>query len=297
MSELSPEARALLDGTRDGDDPSERDRARMRQRLSLAIAAAGAGAAASAAAPAAATAATASAAATATKAGIGVQVAASAAAPVAATTLSAKIGVAVTVAVISVAGTGVVLKNERATEPQAQKPVAALVHAPRAPSRKRAAHEAASVVPAPEPLAPASVEAPRAVTPVPVPMSIMPMRAPAPAPVARAARAPQQPARELEAVPLSLQTEIQLLSSAQAALREGAYDRALTSLAEHAARFPNGALALERDAVRAIALCSSGLMNTGRSAATAVAPRIVGSPLAARLGRACELDGEEPDGR
>jgi hypothetical protein len=284
VSELSPEARALLESTRDGDDPSERDRARMRQRLSLAIAAAGAGAAASAAAPAVVSA---SAAATATKAGIGVQVAASAAAPVAATTLSAKIGVAVTVAVISVAGTGVVLKNERAAEPQAHKPVAAVVHAPRAPSRKRVAHEEPSVVSAPEPIAPPSLEAPRVVAPEPVP-------------VARAARAPQQPSRvlapALEALPLSLQTEIQLLSSAQAALRDGGHDRALASLAEHAARFPNGALALERDAVRAIALCSSGRMNIGRSAATELAPRIAGSPLAARLERACELEGDERDG-
>jgi hypothetical protein len=293
MSELGPEARALIDSARDGDDPSELDRARLRNRLGVALAAAATTAAVSAAAPAAATtvASAATATATATKAAIGAQVVAGTQAVVA-TSVTAKIGVAVTVAVISVAGSGVVLKNELSSSPGAREPAAQV--APRVARVQRRAKaepiitapglalEAPAVMPEPDALI---VEAPAPVAPL------------APAVVAAKVSTPKKAALRVEAsdpapvideLPPSMQTEIQLLSFAQGALRDGDYDRALSVLSEHALRFPNGVLALERDAVRAITLCSSGSDATGRVAAEALASRIEGTPLAARLERACK---------
>jgi hypothetical protein len=298
MTELGPEARALLEQTRDGDDPSERDRARMRQRLAVAMAAAATGAAVSAAAPAAATAsAAATATATATKIGIGAQVAAGAQV-VAAGGVTAKIGVAVTIAVISVAGSGVVLERELAPQANAREPAAEVAHRTRArvPTSASPAHASEALI------AEALILEPLA-APAPEPPVIEPQSAAQPAaaitssartalqkrlPVLKA-RAQQPVAREPASIPVSLQTELQLLSLAQSALRDGEHDRVLALLAEHAARFPHGTLALERDAVRAITLCSSGRMASGRSAANMLAPRIAGSPLAARLERACEI--------
>jgi len=296
MSELGPEARALLEHTRDGDDPSELDRARLRNRLGVALAAAATTAAVSAAAPAAATSVSAAAAtttATATKAAIGAQVAAGAQAVVA-TSVTAKISVAVTVAVISVAGSGVVLKHELSSAASAREPAAQV--APRTPRAKRFAKKdptlAAPAIAAPAPEVPLVLPEPD-LTVVEVPAPVAP-----PAPVATIARAyapkpalkPKaiEPAPEADEIPHSMQTEIELLSLAQSALRDGEHDRALTLLSEHASRFPNGVLALERDAVRAITLCSSGRGATGRIAADALGSRIVGTPLAARLERACK---------
>lgn len=295
MSELGPEARALIESTRDGDDPSELDRARLRNRLGVALAAAATTAAVSTAAPAAATTAASAttATATATKAAIGAQVVAGTQAVVA-TSVTAKIGVAVTVAVISVAGSGVVLKNQLSPPPSARAPAAQV--APRAARAKpRAKAEpiiAAPVIAAPALQAPAVMPEPAAPI-VLVPAPVAPL---APAVVAAKVSAPKaalrvkvsEPEPVTDALPPSMQTEIRLLSFAQGALRDGDYDRALSVLAEHATRFPNGVLALERDAVRAITLCSSGRGATGRGAAEALASRIEGTPLAARLERACK---------
>jgi hypothetical protein len=295
MSELNPEARALIESTRDGDDPSELDRARLRNRLGVALAAAAATAAVSAAAPAAATSAAsaATATATATKAALGAQVVAGTQAVVA-TSVTAKIGVAVTVAVISVAGSGVVLKNELSSSQGAREPAAQV--APRAARVMRRA-KAEPIVAAPVFAAPA-LEAPAVMAEQEAPIVEMPAPVALPPPAVIAAKvaapkpAPRVKASEPEPVtdelPPSMQTEIQLLSFAQGALRDGDYDRALAVLAEHATRFPNGVLALERDAVRAITLCSSGRGAAGRGAAEALASRIEGTPLAARLERACK---------
>lgn len=287
MSELGPEARALIESTRDGDDPSELDRARLRNRLGVALAAAATTAAVSAAAPAAATSVTASAAtasATATKAAIGAQVAAGAQAVVA-TSVTAKIGVAVTVAVISVAGSGVVLKNELSAPVGAREPAAQV--APRsARAKRRATPEpiAPKVIAAPAPEAPAVLAEPQ--LPVVEAPVINAAKLAAPKPVLRPKVS--EPAPATDELPPSMHTEIQLLSFAQGALRERDYDRALSLLADHATRFPNGVLALERDAVRAITLCSAGSVASGRGAAEALAARIAGTPLAARLERACK---------
>src|SRR5438128_863655 len=77
---------------------------------------------------------------------------------------------------------------------------------------------------------------------------------------------------------------------AAAELRRGDADAALARLAEHAVRYPSGALVYEREGVRAIALCRSGRIAEGR----AVADRFLGSArkssLAMRVRTACAID-------
>jgi hypothetical protein len=52
--------------------------------------------------------------------------------------------------------------------------------------------------------------------------------------------------------------ELNLLSRAQAAYTRGDFSRALTLIAEHGRRFPNGHLAEEREALRIRSLARSG---------------------------------------
>jgi hypothetical protein len=87
-----------------------------------------------------------------------------------------------------------------------------------------------------------------------------------------------------------LEGEVSLLEAADAELRRGDSDAALARLAEHAAKYPSGALVYEREGVRAIALCRSGRVAEGR----AVADRFLGSArkssLATRVRTACAID-------
>jgi tetratricopeptide (TPR) repeat protein len=57
---------------------------------------------------------------------------------------------------------------------------------------------------------------------------------------------------------IEIRQEVALLSKAQAALSRGRPQQALEALAEHAARFPRGALSEERAATRARTLCALG---------------------------------------
>ena len=146
------------------------------------------------------------------------------------------------------------------------------------------------VAAAPKPIVSPAIEARAPEAPViePAPSASVARVSVKPAFVAKAKEVAVEAAEVVDELPPSLQTEIELLSFAQAALRDGEHDRALSLLAEHATRFPNGMLALERDAVRAITLCNSGRMAAGQLAADALAPRMSNSPLAVRLKRACE---------
>jgi outer membrane protein assembly factor BamD (BamD/ComL family) len=82
--------------------------------------------------------------------------------------------------------------------------------------------------------------------------------------------------------------EIALLQDAQLALNEGRYARAIELYDRHAATYPFGAMAQERRAGLALALCGSK-----RSDALEVAQRFLASnpspPLAARVRTACHL--------
>lgn len=85
-----------------------------------------------------------------------------------------------------------------------------------------------------------------------------------------------------------LKEETALLASAQSALAQGDASRALAITEDHAARFPNGVLAGERKAVRALALCKAGRKEEGRAEAQPLVARAPDSPLAQRVAAACK---------
>jgi hypothetical protein len=134
---------------------------------------------------------------------------------------------------------------------------------------------------------PAVVAAKRVVPPVPVPEAdaVEPPSAPSP---------PVAPGRsgtlvgETSKPGNEIRQEVALLSKAQAALSRGRPQEALEALAEHAARFPRGALTEERSATRARTLCALGR----RQEAEAELKRIEKlNPTSAYLARARESCG------
>ena len=117
-------------------------------------------------------------------------------------------------------------------------------------------------------------------------------RPPRAAPVVEAPAAVKPPARArrverpVAAAPAStLAAETTLLRDADRALRAGDTATALARLDEHAARFPHGVLAPERVGERLVVLCELGAADP-RAVSQFLAAR-VGSPLAARVRRAC----------
>jgi hypothetical protein len=86
-----------------------------------------------------------------------------------------------------------------------------------------------------------------------------------------------------------LEGEMKLLRQADGALRRGDAAAALVALNKHAAQYPGGVLAQEREGVRAIALCSSGNTSAGQSAAQRFLSSASKSPLASRIRSACSL--------
>jgi hypothetical protein len=252
MSELGPEARSLLDGGRNGDDPSPADRARLRASVMRAVAAGGAIGAAATAAEATAAAKTAS--------GLG---------------LLWKIGGAVLLCAASAGTTVVVI--ERGAPPAAPAPPSAVapVAAPPPPP-----------LPAPPPAAEPSPRATAAPTPRPVPSAerqrdpqleeTPPPAAEAPPPAVTAAPAPP---------PDTLAAETQRLREANGALRGGDAQRALALLDEQSA---GGAqLREERAAARILALCDLGRTDEARAQAAAFLQKSPQSPLADRVRKSC----------
>jgi hypothetical protein len=120
---------------------------------------------------------------------------------------------------------------------------------------------------------------PQALPAVPAKTSQPAAAALAPVPPATAAASPDED---------PLKAEAQLLSAAQSALAKGAAARALELTSEHAAKFPKGALASERRAIRAMSLCSLGRRDEGRAEATPLIERAPTSPLSQRLAEACK---------
>ena len=80
--------------------------------------------------------------------------------------------------------------------------------------------------------------------------------------------------------------ELKLISLAKGELDTGRPSQARAWLDEHAQRFPNGVFAVERDALQVVAQCQQGPKDTALS--SAFAKRHPGSPLVARLQRACQ---------
>jgi hypothetical protein len=85
----------------------------------------------------------------------------------------------------------------------------------------------------------------------------------------------------------TLSEEAELIAEAQRALHSDTPERALVPVERHARRFPEGALAQEREAVRVLALCALDRMPEARHAHGAFLARWPASPLAAKLQDEC----------
>jgi hypothetical protein len=254
VSDLSPDARAILDAGRDADGAGDIEKARVRRALFATIAAGAAGGGATLAGGAAAAAPTATM--TTTTAGAtGATVAATTSLPLAAKIL-------VPLAILAAGGVGGTVAW----------------HARGAATPAPAVH---SVAPAPAPsVAPA---------PVVVPVVTEPAR-PAPAPrhanVATHAAAPVH-ADAPVVTTNRLAEETALLSSANAALRAGDSTRALGLLDDYDRRYPAGVLREEVLATRIIARCELGAAGAVAGAEAFLA-RHPTSPLAPRVRSSCE---------
>lgn len=289
IDELSPDARALLARASGGDDPAPSDRARVRAAL-MATVAGGAGLAASTAAS---TAAASSVSASATGA-----VTMSLTAKIAcAVILASAVGGTVAIAPWEPAEPAAAVESRTSTE-RAPRPLGPRVADPPAvaPSLEPAAPSETALAPAPPiepaPIATTETGAPRVVVrhaaPVrsaPAPVAADPVVEPIPAAPIVAAPSAVAP---VAAAPSMLAEEVRLLSSAQRALNEGDPTTALARLAEHGRRFPEGTMAEERDAARALALCRAGRREEAQAAAARFLADRPTSPLAARVRASCE---------
>ena len=112
--------------------------------------------------------------------------------------------------------------------------------------------------------------------------------APASVVAAPPAPAPRSPAPTRQGDDDRLAREARMLAAAQRHLREGAPEAALTQLRLHATRFADGALAEERDALLAAALCQGGDFAAGRAATQELAARAPTSAALATARVACE---------
>jgi len=108
----------------------------------------------------------------------------------------------------------------------------------------------------------------------------------APAPKPTAIVRPVVTAAPVPTTP-SIEEETSLLLTSQGALREGDAARALALLDDHARRFPNGALAEERDASRVLALCALGRTVEAKTAGQTFLAAHPRSPAAARVRASC----------
>jgi len=77
--------------------------------------------------------------------------------------------------------------------------------------------------------------------------------------------------------------ELEVLQPARAALARGDFSSALSSIAEHERRFPNGELTEEREALRVQALSGLGRTEEANRAAAAFRERFPGSVLLSRM--------------
>lgn len=98
----------------------------------------------------------------------------------------------------------------------------------------------------------------------------------------------------VDALAAALAAEVELVTAAKTALDADDPEVALARLADHARRFPDGQLANERRGYRAIALCEAGKPAAGRGEARVFLDAHPGSPLAARVRRACDDSSSSP---
>jgi len=90
----------------------------------------------------------------------------------------------------------------------------------------------------------------------------------------------------------TLTEELEVIRQASRAVNAGRYGEALGVLREHAKHFADGALLEDRLALRAIALCGAGKLESGTKAATRFSKTYPRSVHATRVREACEHDEE-----
>ncbi|HEU5056203.1 MAG TPA: hypothetical protein VFU21_06750 [Kofleriaceae bacterium] len=257
MNDVSPQARRIIDLGRDGQGPTAVQRERVRAGVAAGVAALGVTAAASSAAAATAGATTAA----------------------GATTTGSLLGIKVAIATVVAVGAGVggasvamrasappaeeevreispAAARPRATAPVAvpalERPLAIVEETPpervRVPEdvnrRPEAGHRKPEVGTTPSP------ESPLVLSPTPNPQPPTPPD-PEPEPAA-----PKRTAPALD--------ETELLAIATDASRRKDYPSVLAATAMHAARYLRSSRALDRDALRAVALCQTGRRQEGR---------------------------------
>jgi len=88
----------------------------------------------------------------------------------------------------------------------------------------------------------------------------------------------------------TLVQETALVQRAEALLREDQPASALAVLDEHARDYPRGVLAVERKALRAIALCEQGVVAQGRGEAELLLRAEASRPYRERIRRACGIE-------
>ncbi len=301
MSDISREARALLDSAMPGLEPDDDARSRIRTKIAARVAvslAAGAAVAAASKSTAGATAATVAAsaggatAATASAVGAGaagasaVAAGASAGAGVAgaAVTMGITSKVIASLAVVSAVSVGTITYTQtKKAEPRpivvaATVATTAATSAP-APTVARARSNGAPLAAADDPAA----------LPDPTPVAD-------PTPVVRVAPStvpliPTPPVLPAPASSATLAAEVTLLKQANAELTAGHASRALALLDEHRRLYPRGALGEERDAARVLALCGAGRHSEGIAARGRFLQDHPASPQIARVQNACTTPG------
>ncbi len=260
MKELNSSARALLRATEGADDPTEEDFDRVHAGVTARLAA---GVAVGAAVTAGAKTAAASAAGASAAAGASV-----AAAPVT-TGLLASLPVLKVVALVVAAsmtigvGSAVVVSRSRAED----LPHATIATAPR-PTASPVATPGARHDEGP----PSAVAA----EPPPAPLPATP----APTVRMRASGAAMSSGASLEA-------ETGLIRDARLAIQHGDAARALAFLDDHLRRFPDGSLAVDRDALQVFATCDAGQGDAARELAARFLAKHTASSYAAAVRAAC----------
>lgn len=250
MSDLSQEARDLIDGAIHADDPSDADRRRLRGRLAAQLGAAALASTLGAAS--------------------GIDVAAASAGgggtsagSISAPTSGLSLGSGLFKLVVAT-GLASVIGGSVAWFSQAAEPIA--VRAP------QAAHAEVAT----QAIEPALAGAPTVT-------SLEPDQAARRSPSA----AERESGRRRVDPASSLKEELALLATAQQALREGNPKLALAKAEEHRARFPKGSLREERIGIEALSRCALG--HDGADVVAALGKLSPNSPLLARARQACGL--------
>jgi hypothetical protein len=123
----------------------------------------------------------------------------------------------------------------------------------------------------------------------------VPAPRPLPAPSTEpTAEAPKRgvPAEPLpSAKPSTFDAELAMIERAKAALNSGRPHVAAVWLNEHAARYPRGVFAVERDGLRIVLTCRNGQLEEGQRQARAFLRRPDRSVLGDHIARACRLEG------